>query len=149
VPTFKRSNVYPSILPFANLQFSTFNFQPTAFVPQTTNQEKTAITSNYGRKQAFMINQNGPKIFDPRKKFLKFFLLKNHPRLPSIIIDEQSSRLLKQLLSPPTGKILSPVSRPPSIPNVQTFRRENVQTVVRSNLQFSIFNLQPNAPPEP
>jgi hypothetical protein len=82
VPTFPPSNL-PSF-PSSNLKSSIFNLQLTVFVPQTkpfvpqtTNQEKTAITSNYGGKQEFMINQNGPKIFDPRKRCFKFFLLKN------------------------------------------------------------------------
>jgi hypothetical protein len=62
-----------------NLQFSSGIFvpHPTAFVPQTTNQEHTPITSNYAREYPFLANENRQKIFVPGKEILKFFLLKN------------------------------------------------------------------------
>jgi hypothetical protein len=67
-----------------NLQSTTFVPQPTAFVPQTTYQEHTPITSNYSQNQALMAHQNGQKIIVPRKSFFKLFLLKNPRRgLPS------------------------------------------------------------------
>jgi hypothetical protein len=53
------------------------NRQTRSFVPQTTNQEHTPISSNYTRKQAFMSTQNNRKIFVPGKRNLKIFLLKN------------------------------------------------------------------------
>ncbi|HZD58169.1 MAG TPA: hypothetical protein VE136_15670, partial [Anaerolineales bacterium] len=66
----------------SNLQFSTGIFvpHPTAFVPQTTNQEHTPITSNYAREYPFLANENRQKIFDPGKEILKFFYSKipNH-----------------------------------------------------------------------
>jgi hypothetical protein len=92
---FKRSNaptLHSSILPTFNIQPSniqpeTFVPETNAFVPKTTNQEHTPITSNCQRKQAFMATQNTRKVFVPGKKILKFFLLKNpvcvsHPPSP-------------------------------------------------------------------
>jgi hypothetical protein len=134
VLTFKRSNAptpglsmpKASILPTFNFQpkrtdanFVRPNLQPKTFVPQTTNQEHTPITSNYTRKQAFMAHQNGQNIFVPRKSFFKFFLLKNqgfilHRHLassthPSSAVDFQSSNV--QTCKRSNASILQPSIR--------------------------------------
>jgi hypothetical protein len=123
-----------SILPFfqpSSLQPTTFVPQRTAFVPQTTNQEHTPITSNYTRKPAFMATQNNQKIFVPGKRNLEFFLLKNpHHGLPSPVSGRPS------MPSPEPGTQSSTVypascilHRPRSILNVQTSKRFHLQPI--------------------
>jgi hypothetical protein len=89
----RQSSAAESILPpfqssiFPTLQPSIFNFQPSnlepkAFVPQTTNQEHTSITSNDTRKHPFLANESGQKIFVPGKKKNKIFFTQKSP--PSV-----------------------------------------------------------------
>jgi hypothetical protein len=130
---FKRSNA-----PTFNFQpkrsganFVRPNLQPKTFVPQTTNQEHSPITSNYIRQHPFLANENGQKIFVPGKKFFKFFLLKNRGsilHLAFCIWHPASSAVDSQRSNAQTCKCLNASTLWPAELQKITFQPSNLPT---------------------
>ena len=136
-----------------NPQFSTGIFvpHPRAFVPQTTNQEHTPITSKYAREYPFLANENRQNICSWKKDVKIFFTQKSLPvRFQSSNVqtckrfNACSSNVPTPILPNTINNHKSPIANPRLCSSKRKFKKTNPNQILTPCIYSITFSIPPH-----